>query len=688
MAKQLREILKQRFGFDGFRPGQEEAIETLLSKRRLVCIQPTGHGKSLLYQLPSLVLPGMTLVISPLLALMRDQIGQLRQRFGIPCGSINSDQDPEENQHVMHGALEGQVRILFIAPEQLDNLDVRDFLRRLKVSLIVVDEAHCISTWGHDFRPAYRAIVDAVHELSNVHKDLHLLGLTATANDRVAADILKQLTGPDGVAPQIIRHTMDRPNIALSQVHCQSMAEKLTWLSTNLTQLSGCGILYCATRENAEIIASYLNEQGIEAAAYHAGLAPERKRELQEAFIKGEPRIISATNALGMGIDKSDLRFIVHVDTPGSITAYYQEVGRAGRDGLPAKGILLFQKEDRKIQEHFIQSAQPSVADFANILSHLKPDHEGQYPPLNTIKVRTGLHPTRVTVVLAELREQGFCEKVKQGSKQVYQSVAQDGEPDLSRYKNQYQVRQGELEAMMRYGRGQVSCLMQNLRQALGDHNATACGRCSLCAPNDWRAHSMIDHADAAGHWIAHRDVVVSETRIPVMSPGFAILNGTYKTKDFANFMRGRVQTAMPPDPDLVQRVIVKALKLKEQFGIGVLVPVPSQSWVHRMAFASTIAEQLGVPVWDGLGWNPQPEARQGQLTNNDQRKNNVANRMILRENLPRNGPILVFDDYTGSGATLKEVVRCLRKKGGHRGTIAPLVVVKLKWRLGAAGFI
>ncbi|MEM6931418.1 MAG: helicase-related protein, partial [Myxococcota bacterium] len=224
----------------------------------------------------------------------------------------------------------------------------------LKPSLVVVDEAHCISTWGHDFRPAYREIATLVQRLRG-DGDVRVLALTATADAKTELDIAGQLE-----PIEVQRRSMDRSNLALDVVAADDFGAKLELLDAIVGQLDGCGLVYCATRDNTEVAAEWLSSRGHRAAAYHAGLPPDHKRELQRAFLDGAFEAIAATNALGMGIDKSDLRYVVHLDMPGSITAYYQEVGRAGRDGEPAKGILLFDPDDRRIQEYFIHSARPT----------------------------------------------------------------------------------------------------------------------------------------------------------------------------------------------------------------------------------------------------------------------------------------------------------------------------------------
>ena len=691
----IQRLLSERFGFDAFRPGQEEAIRFLLDEKRVLCIQPTGYGKSLIYQLPSLLLEGITLVISPLLALMRDQIQQLNQRFDIPAASINSDQSMEENDAAMAAARSKRIRILFIAPEKLDNLEISAFLAGLDISLIVVDEAHCISTWGHDFRPSYRQIVKAIGDFENKNSELRVLGLTATANGRTERDIVSQLGALDGPAFTVQRMSMDRPNIRLSVIPVTDMAEKLEKLAAQVRQLPGHGILYCSTREHTEIVAGFLSDQGLDVVAYHAGFDPDRKRELQRAFMEGEHKAIAATNALGMGIDKADIRFIIHVDIPGSITAYYQEVGRAGRDGLPAEGILMFDVQDRRVQDYFIRSAQPTAADFMNTLEQIQIDGDGNWPNLRTIKIRTGLHPTRVTVIMAELTEQGFVEKRLIQRKQVYVRTEKRSAPDLSRYERQYQVRTQELEAKLKYAEGEVECLMQSLRIALGDSEAPKCGRCSRC-----RTLPLLEvRTDGGGAqaWLSGRDVPIRGARRPLMSDGLAVLNGEQRDKLFGQFMRGRADSSVGNElsAELLRRIENVVLKLKNSHEFAAVLVIPSRTWRQRETTARAIAELLGIRAFPNLlAWMEIPPVRQGELLNNDQRRDNVNGRMQLTNALIRPGApaptkgILLLDDYTGSGATLKEAARVLRKDGGFGADIVPFTIARVRWRIGARGMI
>ena len=661
---QWLQILKERFGFDAFREGQLEALEALSNQKRILCILPTGRGKSLLYQFPSILLPGITLVISPLLALMRDQIMQLKNRFGIAAGSLNSDQTIEENEAVRNAALQGALKILFVSPEQLEHIEKCAFLEALPISLVVIDEAHCISTWGHDFRPSYRQIVQLLHRLKD--KQPRVLGLTATADARTERDIQTQIE-----AVKVLRASLDRPNLTLSVLPARGLGAKLALTQKLLAK--GTTLIYCATRENSELVAEHLVKKGIKAIAYHAGLDPEKKREIQSAFLQDAYQAIAATNALGMGIDKPNIRTIIHFDIPGSITAYYQEVGRAGRDGLPSMGILLYDWVDKKIQEYFISSAMPEKQDFDAVRGT-----DGL--SLSEIKQKTGLHPTRVQLIIAELVEQGFLQKELKGKSQIYQKIDKAGHLDLSRYANQFQVKTNELRKMSRYAEGKTGCRMQMLRQHLGDQNSRACRQCDLCRP---QVADMAESAEAAeiDAWLQQKPVPIAAMKMARLSDGLSLLDGKLRSPLFVRFMKTR-QEAETLDPEIF--ALCKTYLKPGDY--AAIIPLPSQTWRARRAAAAMLAEYLHAPLLDLLSWNEAPEKRQGELLNNDQRAVNVQGKMVAKGVLPE-GPILLFDDYTGSGATLREAARALRMLTKNPVFI-PFTIAVVKWRLGAPGFI
>lgn len=682
---QLLTTLQQTFKFNNFRPGQREAITALLTNGRVLCIQPTGHGKSLLYQLPSCILGGITIVLSPLLALMRDQIDQLRNRFGICAASINSDQSDEENDAAHSAAKNGLIQVLFVAPEQLDHVDKFNFLLNLDVTLLVVDEAHCISTWGHDFRPSYRQIIHLVQAVHQKNPHIKILGLTATADDRVEQDISKQLT-LSGKGVVTLRETMNRPNIQLSSITTNGIATKLAACEELLQKLDGCGLIYCATRENTELVADYLKSQNLSVTAYHAGFDSDCKRRLQTEFIQDKHKALVATNALGMGIDKGNLRYIIHFDVPGSITAYYQEVGRCGRDGGQAQGILLYDRADKRIQDYFIISAQPKVEDFEAVLKAVK---TAEKPPgLTTIKRVTGLHPTRVTIVVAELLEQGFLKKFSQSGLQVYDTLPYHHKPNLSRYHNQYQVKSKELHKMLAYGELDGQCRMELLRSALGDKEVESCGQCDLCRNAPTKMTYGIDKIAFINDWLTRRPLPIAPIHATKTLQGMSVLDGKLRSPLFIKLMQERTEA---PEIDETLLTIVKMhLKgISEKQKIASIVCIPSRTWKARVHVAAILGEFLNVPVYtELLVWDKTPEQRQGELLNNDQRHYNVHQKMITTDaarNVP-GGLILVLDDYIGSGNTFKEAARALRA-GGFKNEILPFTLAVLKWHLGKPGF-
>jgi ATP-dependent DNA helicase RecQ len=685
----LLTTLRKTFGFNEFRPGQREAITELMTKGRVLCIQPTGHGKSLLYQLPSCLLGGVTIVLSPLLALMRDQIDQLRHRFGIQAASINSDQTDEENFIAREAVKNEMVQVLFVAPEQLDHVDKFDFLLNLDVKLLVVDEAHCISTWGHDFRPSYRQIIKFVQASHQKNPHIKILGLTATADSRVEKDISKQLT-LEGQDVAVLRETMNRPNIQLLAINTRGIAYKLAACEELLKQLEGCGLIYCATRENTELVAGYLKEQGFPVTAYHAGYDVESKRKLQVEFIQDKYKALAATNALGMGIDKGNLRYIIHFDIPGSITAYYQEVGRCGRDGQLAKGILLYDRADRKIQEYFIESAQPKASDFDLVIDAVK---DAESPPnLTTIKRVTGLHPTRVTIVIAELLEQGFLKKYSLSGSQVYALLPNPNTPNLSRYSDQYQVKTLELRRMLDYGELTDQCRMALLRSALGDQEIDRCGQCDRCQKSPLQLHDVPQKIEIINQWLERRPQTIASINATKTSPGLSLLDSKLRSPMFIQFMKERT-ASLAEHPGLAEELLsILKTHLKTLVAGGVIAciaPIPSRTWTARDQVATYLANFLGVPAnLELLAWKIPPDKRQGELLNNDQRHHNVHLKMVATQppsKMPR-GAIVILDDYIGSGNTFKEAARALRT-AGFKNELIPFTIATIKWHLGKPGF-
>jgi ATP-dependent DNA helicase RecQ len=686
----LNKTLKTVFGLSAFRPSQLLAIQTLFAKGRVLCILPTGHGKSLLYQLPAYLLDGLTLVISPLLALMRDQVGHLNNRFKILAASINTDQTDDENAKAKYQALTGHLKVLFIAPEKLDNLEEFEFLLNLPIKLLVIDEAHCISTWGHDFRPSYRQIVQFLRALENKAQDVKVLGLTATADRRVEEDIKNQMTSSTH-AVTTLRESMNRKNISLSCIPVIDIVAKFAILEKLLNTYEGVGLIYCATRENTEFVSDFLNMRGITVPAYHAGFEPQEKRILQQDFINDRYKAIVATNALGMGIDKSNLRFIIHFDVPSSITAYYQEVGRCGRDGLPAIGTILYHPKDKNVQTYFIESSQPRLDDFNKILKAITDSKE----PLNLthIKRLTGLHPTKVTVILSELIEQGFIKKKLIDRKQVYFLIPANKQLNLSRYQNQYAVKTNELNKILEYSEETENCRMGILRKALGDLHVEPCTSCDVCTEFYPQFEFTEEKLEGISNWINTRATPISISRMAKVQPGLSVLDGTIKSTLFQTFMKERaIETNKPlgVDPELFSLILEHLTKIFNQEAFKAIVLVPSRTFKAGKTIAEHLGNHFKVPVITNLlCWKALPGNRQGELLNNDQRSFNVEGFMQVNMNshLP-DGPIILLDDYIGSGATMKESARALLKSTYAPSKIIPFTIARVKWQLGKPGFI
>ncbi len=328
--------LKSTFGYAGFKPGQREVIEAVLAGRDVFAVMPTGSGKSMCFQLPALVEGGLTVVVSPLIALMRDQVGQMHAA-GVGAATLNSQNSEDEAAAAWRGLRNGDTHLLYVSPERLAVDGLAQRLRELGVTRLVIDEAHCVSQWGHDFRPEYR-------DLARAHRDLGappILALTATADAATRADVTAQLFTRE---PTLFVHGFDRPNIAMRfEAKDQPRKQIERFIAPRRGQ---SGIIYCASRKRTETLAAWLTEGGRRALAYHAGLEQGQRNGAQDAFLREDGVIICATIAFGMGVNKPDVRFVIHADMPGSIESYYQEIGRAGRDGLPAASLTLYGMDD------------------------------------------------------------------------------------------------------------------------------------------------------------------------------------------------------------------------------------------------------------------------------------------------------------------------------------------------------
>jgi ATP-dependent DNA helicase RecQ len=359
--------LHEHFGFADFREGQGEVITAILEGKDAVVVMPTGSGKSLCYQLPALMFEGATLVVSPLIALMKDQVDALKAR-DLPATFINSSLPEREQWSRIDALRRGEFKLVYIAPERFRSSRFLEALNSISISLFAVDEAHCISTWGHDFRPDYLRLKSVVQSLNRESRRAQTLALTATATPYVRSDIIQQL----GLAkPETFVSGFDRPNLTIDVVHTEKEREKIARIKRLAKTHDGSGIVYAATRKAVEQVAAQLQTQGLSVSAYHAGMGDGLRVKAQEDFMTGQTQMIVATNAFGMGIDKPDIRFVAHYQMPGSIEAYYQEIGRAGRDGLPSSCVLLFNYADKNTHDFFIEGSYPSAETVRDVYQTL-----------------------------------------------------------------------------------------------------------------------------------------------------------------------------------------------------------------------------------------------------------------------------------------------------------------------------
>ena len=471
--KQISRIANQRFGIEEFRLGQEELIRAALSGRDSLGIMPTGSGKSLCFQLPSLLLDKSVLVVSPLISLMQDQHHKLID-LGIPAAKINSTVSAGEQQEIKAAVAEGERELIYVTPERLENSEFLSALQKGGVSLVVIDEAHCISQWGHDFRPAYTALSIAIKSLGRPP----IMALTATATSDVTDDIISQLELKD---PLTVRRSIDRRNLTFHV--CNTMNESIKHEKMlELIRLSkGACIIYVATVKAANEVADFLSENEVKCAAYHGKLSGKVRQQIQQDFMSDQYQAIVATKAFGMGIDKENVRLVVHYQFPDSVESYYQEAGRAGRDGEEAQAVLLYQLEDKRIQSYFLGGKYPSRQDASLFLQSLKKaGEEGNSLNLKDLAATTGTALNKLRVIANYLAGAGLVKK----SKTIKIMREFDSDDALAQFLKEYEERhqsdRDRLEQIMHYAQT-MQCRVTFLRQYFGEDPKHTCGRCDNC---------------------------------------------------------------------------------------------------------------------------------------------------------------------------------------------------------------
>jgi ATP-dependent DNA helicase RecQ len=470
----VRRLAQEHLGHDRLRPGQEEAVRAVLDGRDTLVVMPTGSGKSAVYQLASLALDGPTVVVSPLLALQRDQVEAMEEQGEVAAAELNSTLSAGARTATLDGLVAGEVDVVLLAPEQLTSEETLAQLREARPSLFVVDEAHCISDWGHDFRPDYLRLGAAAEELGRPP----VLALTATASPPVREEIAERLRMRD---PAVVVRGFDRPNISLAvETHFDERAQRDALLA-RVRDAEKPGIVYAATRRATEELAEALRESGIAAAAYHAGLANAERTLVQDAFMADSLQVVVATIAFGMGVDKPNVRFVHHAQISDSPDAYYQEVGRAGRDGEPAEAVLFFRPEDVGLRRFYAGAGALDGDDVERVLDAIAESDE----PVETDALRdeTGLSRSKVANAVARLEEAGAVEVRANG-----EVVAGDAGVDAAEAVDEAveaQQRHRELVRtrveMMRAYAETRACRRAFLLNYFGEPAPATCGSCDNC---------------------------------------------------------------------------------------------------------------------------------------------------------------------------------------------------------------
>ena len=484
----VQQALRTYFGFDELRPGQDEVVQAIMAGRDAMGIMPTGGGKSLCYQLPALCRPGLTVVVSPLIALMKDQVDALQAR-GIPAAAINSSLGAEEYRQVMQALRYGELKIVYVAPERFAQEGFMTLLRGLQISLLAVDEAHCLSQWGHDFRPDYL-------RLGRVREALgypQTVALTATATAHVREDILTTLQLKE---PAVVISGFARDNLDFAITHCESRKAKFERIQQVVSRWK-TGIIYCSTRKNVMLVFEELSSRHVNVVAYHAGMTDEEREFSQNAFVSGRADVVVATNAFGMGIDRPDVRFVVHFEIPGSVEAFYQEAGRAGRDGNPSACELLFNHADLKTQEFFFEGSNPPINLIRALYNFLRfesdPTTHELHITVDAMAERMGkdVNPMAVGTALSCLIHAGAIQRfdvpgqLTKGTRLLKPELNFEC-LDIDRNSLEEKARRDHLkiEAMTRFAYS-MGCRQQWILDYFGEVNSEPCGHCDVCAASD-----------------------------------------------------------------------------------------------------------------------------------------------------------------------------------------------------------
>ena len=733
MTRSEAEIkLKRIFGLDHFYDEQWRSIERILRGERILMIERTGFGKSLCYQFPATQFDGITVVFSPLIALMRDQVRSLCER-GIPAAYINSEQSYEENQNSIQRALNGEIKILYIAPERQENEEWVEATRQLKLSMVVVDEAHTISTWGHDFRPSFRRIINLVQLLP---QSLPVLATTATATKKVQYDIEQQIGG----RLTTIRGNLIRPNFQLQVVKVQSEDEKMIWLAENLNAINGTGLIYTGTRIDTEVYANWLRFVGINATDYNAGFDADTRKSIEQDLMQNKWKCIVSTNALGMGIDKSDIRFVIHTQMPASPIHYYQEIGRAGRDGKPTRIILFYNEKkengndvatDSLLPLSFVEGSRPTTKKYQKVISLL------QEEPLSEREVlkKANLKTNQLRVIKADLIDQGIIKEVLYGKIKKYEYQYNAPALNTDSFEALREAKLKDLHAMEEYiytdmPRMKYLCSFLDSDETVEYSNCdnTNLERITVSVTPEWMTKLedfretyfpclelsswTIRKGGFRLRYIAPDKVQVEKTvkndmgeviERPIIeySNNINLLEYNQEEREIIEEHLGKASRLVDgyaasyygvsnvgaaihrskyenggdfPDFLLKKTLSVFGKKFRGiHFDLVLYLP-PTNSGDLVKNFATKFARVIGVPISHEL-IKVRITQEQKMFQNAYSKQENVCGAFDIDEDIVKDKFIVLLDDIYDSGATLKEVGKLLTQKGAK--CIVPIVIAK-----------
>lgn len=733
MTRSEAEIkLKRIFGLDHFYDEQWRSIERILRGERILMIERTGFGKSLCYQFPATQFDGITVVFSPLIALMRDQVRSLCER-GISAAYINSEQSYEENQNSIQRALNGEIKILYIAPERQENEEWVEATRQLKLSMVVVDEAHTISTWGHDFRPSFRRIINLVQLLP---QSLPVLATTATATKKVQYDIEQQIGG----RLTTIRGNLIRPNFQLQVVKVQSEDEKMIWLAENLNAINGTGLIYTGTRIDTEVYANWLRFVGINATDYNAGFDADTRKSIEQDLMQNKWKCIVSTNALGMGIDKSDIRFVIHTQMPASPIHYYQEIGRAGRDGKPTRIILFYNEKkengndvatDSLLPLSFVEGSRPTTNKYQKVISLL------QEEPLSEREVlkKANLKTNQLRVIKADLIAQGIIKEVLYGKIKKYEYQYNAPALNTDSFEALREAKLKDLHAMEEYiytdmPRMKYLCSFLDSDETVEYSNCdnTNLERITVSVTPEWMTKLedfretyfpslelsswTIRKGGFRLRYIAPDKVQVEKTvkndmgeviERPIIdySNNINLLEYNQEEREIIEEHLGKASRLVDgyaasyygvsnvgaaihrskyenggdfPDFLLKKTLSVFGKKFRGiHFDLVLYLP-PTNSGDLVKNFATKFARVIGVPISHEL-IKVRITQEQKMFQNAYSKQENVCGAFDIDEDIVKDKYIVLLDDIYDSGATLKEVGKLLTQKGAK--CIVPIVIAK-----------